>query len=149
MWVCRIEGVGWGRDGTNSLWDTGQSIFNVGPKWREVSTLHCRPLPQARDFSHFENFTCTVNTVCFVLLYHSLYIYFFPLRDKNKPCEGFMTPAFILGPVSIVVNKITLIYSIHALNNPTTLSKTLKYYAQFTAGIYPYFTDIISMHRFF
>jgi hypothetical protein len=32
-------------------------------------------------------------------------IHFSPLQVKNKPCEGVSKSAFILGPVSMVVNR--------------------------------------------
>ncbi len=35
-------------------------------------------------------------------MYNNLNKYFSPLQVKNKPCEGVTTPAFILGPVSMV-----------------------------------------------
>jgi hypothetical protein len=44
--------VAWGKGWTNGLWETGQLTFNMGPEWSKVCTLHWRPPPQVRDFSH-------------------------------------------------------------------------------------------------
>jgi hypothetical protein len=36
-----FKGLGWGRGGgANSLWETGQLIFNMGPESSEVRTLN-------------------------------------------------------------------------------------------------------------
>jgi hypothetical protein len=44
-----------------------------------------------------------VSTVSCILLYNIVYIS--PLRDKKKTREGVSTPAFILGPVSLVADS--------------------------------------------
>jgi hypothetical protein len=56
-----------GRDGSNDLWETVESIFNMGLEWSEVRTLHWRLLPHVKDFLHLK--TPHVNTVPCILLY--------------------------------------------------------------------------------
>jgi hypothetical protein len=41
VWACGVEkGLVWGMGEDNSLLEMGQLIFNMGPDWIEVPTLH-------------------------------------------------------------------------------------------------------------
>ncbi len=55
LWVCATEKGGRpGRRGEASrLWETEQSIFNMGPERSEVCNLHCWPQPLMRDYAFF------------------------------------------------------------------------------------------------
>jgi hypothetical protein len=102
MWVqiCGVEEVirEWGWD--NRLWEMGQLNHSMGLEWREVCPLHQMPPCRVRFFA-FGSPQINCHTLYNIVL---CCIYFSPLQVKNKPCEGFMKYAFILGPFSLVAN---------------------------------------------
>ncbi len=93
--------MGLGKGGDNGLWEIGTVNFQHGSRMEWGSRLRWNPPPQVRDYLHFKK---TPHETTLHLYDCTILYVFFSSGVKNKPHEGVTTPAFIVGPVSMVAN---------------------------------------------